>query len=169
MPASANTLATTAIVLGAVAVAACFFDWATPRRAAGEIRAELERDLRAPDRQGDVPGRISHLREAYGQAGMGKPFHGIWVAVIAGIAVLVTMVAASLKDDARARYAETTYRVAGAIFAIGMFVVLLDASSGLFQRKDRALGLWIALGASLAAALAATFASTRLGDGESAE
>lgn len=159
---SDNPLGTAAIVLGAVVVAACFLDWASPRRAASAIRAGLERDLQAPERPDDVPGRIGELREAYGQAGTGKPFHGVWVAVIAGLATLITMAAASLEGEARARYAETAYRVAGAIFAVGMFVVLLDAGSGLFQRKERALGLWIALAASLGAALAATFASTRL-------
>lgn len=157
---TSNSLATTAIVLGAIVVGACFLPWAAPRRSAADLAGELERGLETGDRPADAPLLIGGLREAYAQAGTGKPFHGMWAALLAGLGVVVTMVAASLKDEAR-KHAEMTYRVAGAIFALAMLVVMLDAGSGIFGRKDRAAGLWIAMGAALAAALAATFASAR--------
>ena len=167
---SANALATTAIVLGAIAVCACFLSWAEPRRPAGDIAAELKRGLEGPERPEDAPRLLGGLREAYAQSGTGKPFHGIWVAVLAGLGALVAMVAASMKDEARARHAETALRAAGAIFALAFLVVLIDSSSGIYERKDRAAGLWIAMVAALAAALVATFASARVdGPADAAE
>ncbi len=156
-----SNLSTAALVCGAACVLAVFLDWAVPKQSAVEMFHETVRQ-HAEGEQID-PRRQAQIAAAYPLQGMDEPFHGVAFIAICVFAVAFVVAGVSLaKVDGRAKLAEGLLRAGGAAFVIAFGIAMMSSASEVFPARERAVGLWLAMGASLAAGLCATFASAKL-------
>lgn len=160
---TANHLAQGALFCGVMAVVACFLTWSMPERSLADLRAEAYRAQADgdPTEAGTV---VAETRLAFEVAGTRKPFHGIWVVVLAALGIITAGIGAlflTLEGQFR-QPAEKILRVAGVLFAAAAVLVLLDGSPSNFPYSQRASGWWLALVCSLVACFCATMGSARV-------
>ena len=119
----------------------------------------------------EEPGALMReMQAAYDLEGTDKPFHGIWVIVVAALGAVLAAIGVSLSSLAtHARgAAEKTLRAAGILFACGAVIVLLDGAPGNFRTAERGTGFWLTLVLTLAACFCVTLASARIAKDEGA-
>ncbi|MDA1194311.1 MAG: hypothetical protein O2894_03935 [Planctomycetota bacterium] len=159
---SSSRLVTGSVIAALLVVGAIFLDWAVPERTAAELYADTLREH--AEGQALEPAREAAIRQAYPLQGTDEPFHGVLLAVIAGLAAAL-LIAGSAVAETQAARAETLLRAGGVALGLAFVLALLDTSSEVFALRNRGLGLYLALVCSLAGCLAGTVASARVAPG----